>query len=289
MTPPGASTIVNQSGHDRRRGTHAIALLGSLGLLSSRLCGLLLFGRGGGSLGGGVRCSGCGLGIGRSPESLLFFVNSVQKFKRIGTKETYQVVTQQLHNQSRVLVALLGQGVELCEVFGQLEIYCIHWHRHGHEHTRNSIVEGLLGQVASLVGSVEDLVVEHREVEGEAETNGVRRRKLSLSNLGGSLVGIEGLVGRVLALVANGKLGQVSVVVTLPVIKTLGTDLQCMHANAPDGGLHLVVKHLGLSGLSRGNQVLVKNLKDVLADLGELCLNLLAVLLDQADLRAVAL
>lgn len=83
--------------------------------------------------------------------------------------------------------------------------------------TGNSIVESLLGEVASLVGGVENLVVEDREVEGEAEADGVSRRKLGLGNLGGSLVCLEGLVRRVLALVANGELGQIAVVITLPV------------------------------------------------------------------------
>lgn len=83
--------------------------------------------------------------------------------------------------------------------------------------TGNGVIKGLLGKVASLVGGVEDLVVEDREVEGKPKTDGVRGRKLSLRNLGGSLVGIERLVGRVLAGVANGELGEVAVVVTLPV------------------------------------------------------------------------
>jgi len=67
-----------------------------------------------------------------------------------------------------------------------------------------------------LVGSIEDLVVEHGEVEGKTETNGVSRGKLRLGNLGSGLVGFERFVGRVLAAVANGKLGQVAVVVSLP-------------------------------------------------------------------------
>jgi len=53
--------------------------------------------------------------------------------------------------------------------------------------------------------------------------------------------------------------------------------------------VHLVVEDLGLAALGRGDEVLVKNGKDVLADLGELGLNLLAVLLDESDLLLVAL
>jgi hypothetical protein len=70
--------------------------------------------------------------------------------------------------------------------------------------------------VAGLVRSIENLVVEDGEVQCETETDRVRGRKLSLGNLGGSLVGLQGLIRRVLALVTNGKLGEVAVVVALP-------------------------------------------------------------------------
>lgn len=67
----GGSSIVNQSGHDDRgKMRDAFALLGSLGLLRSGLCGLLL-GRGSGSLGSGsIRRGRGGLSIGRGPERL---------------------------------------------------------------------------------------------------------------------------------------------------------------------------------------------------------------------------
>jgi hypothetical protein len=44
----------------------------------------------------------------------------------------------------------------------------------------------------------------------------VGRGQLGDGNVRGGLVGLEGLVGRVLALVAGGELGEVTVVVTLP-------------------------------------------------------------------------
>lgn len=50
-----------------------------------------------------------------------------------------------------------------------------------------------------------------------------------------------------------------------------------------------MVKDLGLASLGGRNEVLVQNGEDVLADLGQLGLNLLAVLLDKADLGRVAL
>ena len=71
--------------------------------------------------------------------------------------------------------------------------------------------------MASLVGGVEDLVVEDGEVQRKTEADRVSGRQLRLGNLGGSLVGLERLVGRVLAAVTNGELGKVAVVVALPV------------------------------------------------------------------------
>ena len=50
-----------------------------------------------------------------------------------------------------------------------------------------------------------------------------------------------------------------------------------------------MVEDLGLSGLGGWDQVLVKNVKDILADLGELGFDLLTVLLDESDLAGVAL
>lgn len=82
--------------------------------------------------------------------------------------------------------------------------------------TGNGVVERLLGKVAGLIGGVQDLVVEDGEVKGQSKTDGVGGRKLGLSNLGGSLVSVEGLVGRVLPLVADSELGEVAVVVALP-------------------------------------------------------------------------
>jgi hypothetical protein len=53
--------------------------------------------------------------------------------------------------------------------------------------------------------------------------------------------------------------------------------------------VHLVVEDLGLAALRGGDEVAVKALEDVLADLGKLGLDLLAVLLDESNLGLVAL
>ena len=77
-----------------------------------------------------------------------------------------QVVTQELHDQGAVTVAFLGERVKLS----------------------NSVIERLLGKVASTVGRVQDLVVENGEVEGETKTDGVGRGEISLGNIGGVLI-----------------------------------------------------------------------------------------------------
>ena len=67
-----------------------------------------------------------------------------------------QVVAQQLHDEGRVLVALLVEMVELGD----------------------GVIERLLGEVARLLVLGLDLVLEDGVVEGEAEADGVRRRQL---------------------------------------------------------------------------------------------------------------
>lgn len=80
-----------------------------------------------------------------------------------------QVVTQELHDQGAVTIALLGEGVELS----------------------NSVIERLLGEVASTVGRVQNLVVEDGEVESEPKTDGVGRSQLGLSDIGSVLIIIK--------------------------------------------------------------------------------------------------
>jgi hypothetical protein len=82
--------------------------------------------------------------------------------------------------------------------------------------TGNGVVECLLGQLASLVGGVEDLVIENGEVQGETKADGVSWSKVGGSDVSGGLVGLERLVGGSLALVTNSELGEVAVVIALP-------------------------------------------------------------------------
>ena len=52
--------------------------------------------------------------------------------------------------------------------------------------------------------------------------------------------------------------------------------------------VHLVVEDFGFAALGRFDQMLIENLKDIFADFGKLCLDLLTVLFNQANLRLVA-
>jgi hypothetical protein len=89
-----------------------------------------------------------------------------------------------------------------------------------------------------------------------------------------------------LALLTGSKLGKVTVVVALPVVELALFTVKgaCMYA-------HLVVEDLGLARLGLGDEGVVEDVQDILADLLELGLDLLAVVADGANvlLRALGL
>jgi hypothetical protein len=165
--------------------------------------------------------------------------------------------------------------------------------------------------VAGAVRRVEDLVVENGEVKGETETDGVGRSKLGLGDIGGVLgvllAGLSGYCagkrstdlvsivcgsGSRLALVARGELGEVTVVVTLPMIALSVAVPPChdVHRCSCLGAhIHLVVKDLALTSLGLGDEALVKDVENILADLLELELDLLAVLADDTNVLVGAL
>lgn len=71
--------------------------------------------------------------------------------------------------------------------------------------------------MASLVWGVQDLVIEDREVEGETQADRVSWSKVGLGDFGSVLVRLKGLVCRDLSLVAESELGEVAVIIALPV------------------------------------------------------------------------
>lgn len=109
---------------------------------------------------------------------------------------------------------------------------------------------------------------------------------------GSHLVSLMGSSGSNLALLAGGELGKITVVITLPVapkksenIRTAASAIICGKRENP----HLVIKDLGLASGGVGNEGLVKNIEDVLANLLQLALDLVAVLADSADVLIRAL
>jgi hypothetical protein len=73
------------------------------------------------------------------------------------------------------------------------------------------------------------------------------------------------------------------VIVTLPVI------LLEHDSNEYFASIHLVVEDLGLAGLGLGDEGLVENIEDILADFLEFRLDLLAVIADGSDVLVRAL
>jgi hypothetical protein len=121
----------------------------------------------------------------------------------------------------------------------------------------NSVIECLLVGWHARSGL---FIIEYREVEGKSKTARVCWRQFSDSNIGGGLVSIEGLVGRVFPLVACGKLSQVAVVITHPRMKG-----ELTLRGIKDTRTHILWEHLRLAWSGRGNKVLVEDVKDVLA------------------------
>ena len=95
-----------------------------------------------------------------------------------------------------------------------------------------------LGELASLLGRVEDLIVEDGEVERQTEADGMRRLHLGFRNFKGLLISLLRIVQHGCSAVSYSHFGKVPVIIAF----------------------HLQIKHLGLSVASLGNKVLVQKL-----------------------------
>merc|ERR1719230_941340 len=104
-----------------------------------------------------------------------------------------QVVTEQLHDESRVFVGVLSYVVKL----------------------RNRIFEGGACHLASFFWVVKHFVLEDGEVEGKAKTDWMRHCQILLRNLLSFLICQFGIVGSRGLLVAIGELCDVTVVIGL--------------------------------------------------------------------------
>ena len=93
-----------------------------------------------------------------------------------------------------------------------------------------------LGELASLLGRVEDLIVEDGEVERQTEADGMRGLHLGLSNLEGLLVSLLRIFENLCSSVTHSHLGEVPVIISL----------------------HLQVKDLGFGIAGLGDEVFVQ-------------------------------
>ena len=128
--------------------------------------------------------------------SLSVFTISVITTKVLVRSPESEVVSEQLHDEGRVLVGFLAQGVELSD----------------------GVIESLLGQVAGSVGGREDFVVEDGEVEGETQSDGVGGRQVLVGDGRSGGVSVQSGGSGSLSRVADLELGQVSVVVALHLV-----------------------------------------------------------------------
>jgi hypothetical protein len=174
----------------------------------------------------------------------------------------------------------------MCQVLIIQLVICLWMMAKKQKHTSNGVIKRLLSQVACLIWRIENLVVEDGEIEGKAQTDGVCWGEVSVCNFSSCLVSLKRLVGRSLTLVANSKLSEITVVVTLPVSCV---NLMSSAHFRDNGHIHLVIEDLGFTTLCRRDQVLIQDLQNILTNLGQLALNLLAVFLDKGDLTIIAL
>ncbi len=162
-----------------------------------------------------------------------------------------KIVSEELHDESAVLVRVLVQSVE----FG------------------NGIIKRSLGKVTSTIRRAQDLVVENGEVEGQTQTNGVRGREINNSNILSGLVSDERLLSSLFPLSSSRELGKVAPIVSLPdSIKT------------PRKLLHLVIEDLGLSSGGRRDQMMIEDVEDIVANTRKLLFDPGPVVLDLHDM-----
>ena len=117
------------------------------------------------------------------------------------------------------------------------------------------------------VGAIQNFIIEDGEVECKSEADRVRRWKIRRGDLRGALVGVEGGRGGGLPGIALLELGEVAMVVAL----------------------HLIVENLCLLGGGIGDEALLDDAEDVVADIAELVFDLDLVILDDGHFVGVAL
>jgi len=131
----------------------------------------------------------------------------------VGSPES-KVITEELHDERGILVAFFVKGVQLC----------------------NGIVEGLLSNLAGLLGLVHDFIVKYGEIQSKTKTNWVCRLELSSADVSGTLVSIQTALSNIITVSGGGDFSEVPVIITL----------------------HFIVEHLRISILGTGNESLIQ-------------------------------
>mmetsp|Transcript_35137 Transcript_35137/g.52128 ORF Transcript_35137/g.52128 Transcript_35137/m.52128 type:complete len:280 (-) Transcript_35137:26-865(-) len=131
----------------------------------------------------------------------------------------------------------------------------------------DGVLEGRSGHLAGLVGLGLHLVQEDRVVQGQTQSNRVGHNQVLLSNAGGLRIGGLSAVGSLGLDIASGEFRDVSVVIRL----------------------HLLVEDLGFTTSGLGDQVLVQETQDGVADVLQLLLDFGAVLPGKLGVVLVAL
>merc|ERR1719469_501180 len=155
-----------------------------------------------------------------------------------------QIVAQQLHDESGILVRILRNVVQLSD----------------------GILESRAGHLASLIWIRQYFVLEDRVVQRQAQTDGMGHNKTLLSNFVRLLISLTGTLCGLGLAVSVRELSNVTPIVCL----------------------HLLVEHLGLILGSLGNQILVEQTEDRVADLLELRLDLLTIFIRPLGVLIIA-
>jgi len=124
----------------------------------------------------------------------------------------------------------------------------------------------LFGHLTGFAGLIHDLIVEHREVQSQTESDWVGGLQVFVGRFSGGIIGFEGILRDLLHLVTFGVLTDVPEVVTL----------------------HLEEEDFALSGLGLWNQVIIDEAKDVIAELIELLFDFGLVVSNELSLVGIS-
>ena len=126
----------------------------------------------------------------------------------------------------------------------------------------DGVIEGLLGQLAGLGRVVPHLVEENGVVQRQAQSAGVRGLQIFLSLISGGFVGLLGSVSVFVSFSSGGVFGDVTVIISL----------------------HLVVEDNSFGSWGLGEELVVDEIQDLVAEFVELAFNFSLVGPEEPDI-----